>query len=319
VGFFTFWRWSASPQAAPFCRFIGSTHGVRRGWPFIFSEWIRPGLVAGFILGLIYSHFFLSHGWADEEASLLKEVTQTETVFLREKGEIQITTSLDFSIGEKEDLLAFPFAIEYGLSDVWEAELEWDTFLFKDPDHEFSTHGIGDLRMGTKYSFLNIGGSNFHIAPGFEIDFPLASVNKDLSDGFMRYEPSLVLALDFPNWNFLQFFTEIGVGLLDRVKEPDDEEDREPKAHELTWDTGFILPLHEEALITFEFNWETNEWNNNGTDSEMYITPGLDWEFLDDWEFNVEIQIGVNHDADDYKINATLTYEFDLFEEDEDA
>src|SRR5574341_1298692 len=78
------------------------------------------------VLGTIYFHSFLSHGWAEEDASLLKEVTQTETVYLREKGEIQITTSLGFTIGEKENLLTFPFAIEYGLSDVWETELEWD-------------------------------------------------------------------------------------------------------------------------------------------------------------------------------------------------
>lgn len=269
------------------------------------------------MIRLIFMLVFLLHlglwcGRAADNVSILQEISQTETVYLREKGEIQVTASWSMSAGEKEDVLTIPLAIEYGFTDVWQVEFEWDTFILKDPDNEPSADGIGDLTLGTKYSFQNVGGSNFHIAPAFQIEFPLSSIDKGLTEGFIKYEPSVVLALDVPGWHFLQIFTEAGVELLDRSKESGDPEDRDPRAHEFRWDSGFLIPIRE-AVITFEFNWETNEWNNGGQNSEMYLTPGLDWEIFDDWEINIEIQVGLNNDADAYNIIGTLTYELDFW------
>src|SRR5574341_391423 len=58
MGSCIFWRWSASPPAAPLLSTNAAVpEKVRRGWLFIYSEWIQPGLVAGFILilGFVFS------------------------------------------------------------------------------------------------------------------------------------------------------------------------------------------------------------------------------------------------------------------------
>ncbi len=250
---------------------------------------------------------------ANETESFLKEVTQTDTVYLQEKGEIEITTSPNFTYSDNENLFIIPLEIEYGISDKWEAELEWETFILENTDAGDSTSGAGDLIIGTQYSFLNINGSDFHIAPGLELHFPTADIDKELTDGFIIYKPYLFLAQDIPEWNFAQLFTQFGIEILDRIKKPDEEEYQPVKAHELNLDIGFIIPV-KEIIMSLEFNWENNKWNNNGDKNEIYLTPGLFWELADLWELSIELPVGINEDAEDYQVIITITYEFDFFD-----
>lgn len=240
----------------------------------------------------------------------IQEVFQTEVVYPQEKGEIQLTGSPRFHEGDAQDLLILPFAIEYGLTDSWQVELEWNSLIHHNPSAGSSNIGIGDLELGTKYSFMNVAGSNFHVAPGLEIGFPAGDPQEGLGEGMLEIEPFASLAYDFPKLNDSQIFTQVGFGFASRLR--GDEE----AAHEITWNAGFFVPFWQLRYTT-ELNWTTNEWNG-GDENELYLTPGFVWDLPGTWEAGVGVPIGINDDADNFRVIAMLTYEFNMLRKDND-
>jgi hypothetical protein len=250
----------------------------------------------------------------DEIEQPIQEVFQTDLVYPQEKGGVQVTLALRFHSGGRSKEWIVPLAIEYGLTDAWQVELEWEALKHLNPRREPNATGIGDLEIGTQYSFMNIAHAKFHVAVSFHILFPTGNINDDLTEGFIEYEPSLILAKDFPEPNNLQLFTQVGIGLVQRVKSPKDPNEKEPAAHEFILNVGFFLPFKLSFgtfAFTSEFNWRTNTWNNGGEENHRYYTPGLVWNVGNGWEIGLEAAIGLNKDADNYRIIGMLTYEFE--------
>jgi hypothetical protein len=254
----------------------------------------------------------ISCAHADESTNQLAipaELFKTDMVYPEEKGECEFELAPTFQHAADGDTLTIPLSVEYGLTSNWQAEVEWNSFVQHNPTDGPTTRGIGDLELGTQYSFLNVGGSLFHIAPLFSIEFPLGDVNKDLSEGFIEYNPAMIVARDFPQLHNAQLFTEMGFNFVQRVKTPSDPDEKEPAADELDWNAGFFVPFSRGA-ISMEFNWENNQWNNHGDENQMYLTPGLIWKLLGDVEIGVGIPVGLNNDSDRFGIITHLIVEF---------
>ena len=84
--------------------------------------------------------------------------------------------------------------MEFGVTNQWQIELKWQTFTQL---YSPSKQGIGDLGFETQYSFLNMAGTTNHMALGFEFTIPTGDVNDELSEGFLKYEPFVIVAHDF--------------------------------------------------------------------------------------------------------------------------
>src|SRR5262249_2196327 len=146
--------------------------------------------------------------------------------------------------------------MEYGITHAWQVELEWEGYAHRDSHPGSSTQGIGDLRFGSKYAFMNIANSHFDLALVFEMEFPTGSVNKGLSDGFLHFEPSVVMAYDIPKFNHSQIFTQVSLDFVHRLKANDNPNENEPAAHELTVTPGFFIPFNR-FIYTTEFTWQS--------------------------------------------------------------
>src|SRR4030095_13351931 len=204
-----------------------------------------------------------------------------------------------------------PIVLEYGLSDSWQLHFEWDGYTHRRNHEGRSTQGVGDLSIGSQYSFMNIANSNFHTALGFEMGFPVGSVNKGLSNGLMHFEPFIVMAYDLPQLNHSQILTQLILDFVHRLKENKESVENEPAAHELTMNSGFFIPFYP-FVYTTEFTWQTNEWNNGGNDSEMYITPGLVVNLPGRWEAGVGAPIGLTEDSDNFRVIGMATFEVNV-------
>ncbi len=95
-------------------------------------------------------------------------------------------------------------------------------------DSSETAEGIGDSSVRTKYSFLNIKNLNFHSSVQFEVGLPTGDLNRELTEGFIEYEPSVSFARDFPGLNKLRLFSQLGGSFVQRVKRPDKAKDLEP-------------------------------------------------------------------------------------------
>ncbi|MBC8283705.1 MAG: hypothetical protein H8E32_07820 [Nitrospinae bacterium] len=258
--------------------------------------------------------WLVSSGWAEEEKSFfqpLNEVFQSDTVYPQEEGEVQLQISPSFSEGSNRKIFKTPLIIEYGITDFWQIEFGWESYINRNPDTGVTTRGSGDFEIATQYSFMNIAESNYHATVGFEIGFAAGNINKELTEGFNEYEPYVIRAKDFPKLNNSQIFTQLSVGFADRKLRHEDPDEDEVEANELSWNVGFFIPIGPIRLTT-EFNWQTNEWHNSGDENQIFLTPGVVWDLPGTWEWGIGAPLGLNDKTDNYRIITQLIYEFDI-------
>lgn len=244
----------------------------------------------------------------------LEEVFQTELVYPQDRGEVQLTFGpRKFSGGEES--AEIPIAAEYGITDRLQVEIEYAAFTSIRLDTNGNARGPGDLEIGTKYSFMNIRGSNVHAAVGCNIELPTGDVSQGLSEGLVEVEPFACFAKDFPSLHRMQLFGQVGVDLVNRTKTaPDNDTEDSDEApldpHEFFLNVGTFVPIGK-FRGTMELNWTTNQWNNLGNESAVYVTPGIVWVPKSGLEFGIGLPVGVSHDADHLRVIGLLIYEFD--------
>jgi len=228
-------------------------------------------------------------------------VFQTELVYPQEKGAFQLTSSFTFSKADKE--FSNDLALEYGLTPSWQVELQWQSFARKKGVDGLILRGSGDMRLGTKYSFMNIHGSNFHSAVGFELGLPAPSAKKGISEGQIEYEPYVIIAKDFPGLSRLQLFSQLGLTFAHSINESTlNENDHNEKTVE--WSSGMFVP-YRRARFTTEIS-----WSKSSDECHLYLTPGLVWKLPRDLEIGAGMPIGLTRDAEPFRIIAHVVYEF---------
>jgi hypothetical protein len=245
----------------------------------------------------------------NSERRPIEELFKTDVVYPEYKGELEMEVGSVYQNHAGGDTWTIPLSVEYGFNNNWQAEAEWDSFVQRFPQGHSAVSGIGDIEVSTQYSFMNVGGSLFHIAPRFSIQAPVGDVNKGLSEGFLEYEPAVILARDFPELHRTQFFTELGAGLVQRIHTPKDSDETEPSSHELILGSGFFV-LFPRWAPTFEFNVNNNTWNHHGDENQMYLTPGILWKVRREMEFGLGISAGLNKGSDRFDVSAHVVWEF---------
>lgn len=261
---------------------------------------MKKALFTAVILALSLGHTANSLAQTSDDEPL-QEVFQTELVYPQEKGAFQLTSSFTFSKATNE--FSNDLSLEYGLTHSWQIDVEWQSFARKKPFDGQILHGSADLRLGTKYSFMNIQGSNFHGAVGFELGVPGASARNGISEGKIEYEPYLIVAKDFPRLSRLQLFSQLGISFAHSTSESmSDEHDRNEKTVE--WSGGMFVP-YRRARFTTEIS-----WSKSSDECHLYLTPGLVWKLFRDLEIGAGVPIGLARDADPFGIIAHVVYEF---------
>ncbi|MBI4374584.1 MAG: hypothetical protein HY542_06880 [Deltaproteobacteria bacterium] len=238
----------------------------------------------------------------------IQEVFQTQLVYPQEHGEFQFILLPGFSDASSRDLLQVPAKMEFGLTDHWQMGLEWITFQDRRPTLGSETWGIGDIEIDTKYSIMNISASDFHMAIGAGIEFPIANIHRDLTDGFIEYTPRLMMAYDLLSLHSSQIFWEGNVNIVQRVLNHRNPANDIPGAHQININAGFFIPFSEIRFVN-EINWSYDRWNNNGVENSIYDTPGLVWDPPSSLEIGVGVPLGLTSDADNFRVMGLLLFE----------
>ena len=240
----------------------------------------------------------------------LQEVFQTELVYPQEKGEFQLTFAPRFSRKDGERTVETAVRLEYGITNRWQIEVEFNPYSRRRPEAFAETeNGAGDIAVSTKYSFLSIKDSNFHSSVQFEVNFPTGNVDKGLSEGFVEYQPSASFAKDFPKLNRLQIFSQIGVNFKQRVATPRDSEENKSAAPEFILNGGFFAP-YKKARFVGEINYKTNRRSGGGNETEVYLTPGFVYKLPGRWELGIGAPVGISRDADKLRLITQAIFEF---------
>lgn len=235
------------------------------------------------------------------------ELFMTDLVYTQERKELQVGVMPVFVEGRTDQGWAIPFGLEYGLSDRFQIEAEWSMFESQIDEGGANAKGIGNIGVGMQYSFMHIADSNAHAALAFEVELPTGATQ--LSEGFVEYEPTFILAYDLPAFHDVQLFTTLGMEFVDRVRAPEDPADKEPSAHSFNWGAGMFVPIHQ-CIASLEFNMSSNKWNHDGEEMELYLTPGFTWVIHEQMEIGLGTPLGINESSEDFLVVGKLIFEY---------
>ena len=148
--------------------------------------------------------------------------------------------------------------------------------------------GIGDLELETQYSWMSIGDRPVHAALALAVRIPTGDEDKDLGEGSVAVEPVAILAVNLAALNGGQLFLNLGADI---------DKDQTEKLINV----GAFMPLR---------NWVPSlEWNWSEEEEERYLTPGLTWHADDAWYVGLGVPVGLDDEADDYRLIFQIVYE----------
>jgi len=91
---------------------------------------------------------------------------------------------------------------------------------------------------------------------------------------------------------------------VQRIKSPSNQLPA-AAAHKVEWNSTILVPYDRFRFIV-EYNWNTNKWNHGGQGRSEVRHAWNRLGFPGVWEFSVGSAIGVNHDAEKFRIIARV-------------
>jgi hypothetical protein len=104
------------------------------------------------------------------------------------RGQLSLSASPKFSDFIHEEFIRFPVEISYDFSNWFRVFTEVGTY-FGNPFDSGRDSGLYNWRIGGKYSWMGVAGSDFNVAVGGRADMPLSEPPTEITDGYARYEP----------------------------------------------------------------------------------------------------------------------------------
>lgn len=221
---------------------------------------------------------------------LLQEFFIGETVYAQEKHEVQFTSMPAFWNKDGFGITSIPLQFEYGFTDRFQIELNLP-YYFLHPKTGQTVSGTGNMEVGFLYSILNAN-KPFALSLALDVALPTANKEKDIDEAEVEWEPSLIIAKQVGRG---QVHASLGAEIT-------------KSESAMNYKLGTVFPFGVWRA-TLELNGKTND------DKPIYLTPGLIWKGLDDFEFGVGFSKNITG-AVEWGTILMATYEFSLTRKD---
>jgi hypothetical protein len=276
---------------------------------FFQSYW--PTIAARFVSTLSLTLLFAVPGVAeggqlptDAPRQPIQELIRTEVVYPQEKGEFQLTLRSTADKGRHGSVFAFPIQAEFGLTDAWQLEVEWRSYSRVRAGDVVSS-GLGAYSIGTKYSFMNIGGSGLHAAVGLELDLAGGLTSAGSREDNLEWEPFMAFALDLPSR--VQAFVHTGKAFTIGGADRDAADGAMDDAANVQWNAGALVALRRVTLaVEINLLSKGSPWRPGG---ERYATPSLTFPTAGSWEVGLGMPIGLGRSSDRFGVAVLAIFE----------
>ena len=220
---------------------------------------------------------------------LVQEFFIAETVYPQEKKELQFTLRPVYWNNEQTETVRIPLQIEYGFTNRFQVELSLP-YNFNYPKYQQNNKGIGNTEVSFLYNLLG-GNKPFALSLSFGVGLPTANKEKltDEDGDEFEWEPAIIIAKQIGS-------AQIHAGLAGELINGKSA---------LNYNIAAVLPVA---------NWRCMlELNGTNNDRKMfYLTPGLVWKGLEDFELGAGFSKSITNNTDGWSVILMLTYELNL-------
>ena len=221
----------------------------------------------------------------------IQDVFLSEIVFPQERGEVQLELRPTHERDSDGRTSAAGVNVEYGLSDAWQIETEWDGPMWSRDPSGVLTAGVGDVSVGSKYVFRCIKGSRYHFSVGVDVALPTGTI----SDGAARVAPSAVFGRDVATGGHL--FTSLVV--------------EAPVTHRADQSWAFVSDSGMFVRVVRGFHATAEVSVTGGPDRKRFVqfVPGWLWHWRDRVELGAGLLVAASRDAA-HGVLTHVVYEF---------
>ncbi|MET0637879.1 MAG: hypothetical protein ABWZ25_17745 [Chitinophagaceae bacterium] len=232
-----------------------------------------------FVLG-ISTHVEAQKGVGLDES--LQEFFTGETVYAQERKEVQFTLKPAYWKKEGLKMLHIPLQVEYGFSDRFQVELQLPYYNLH-PKIGQTINGMGNVEVGFLYNYLK-GNGPFALSLALDIGLPTANKQKEIDEAEIEWEPTLIVAKKI---GIAQVHASVGAEITKTESA-------------FYYNLATVVPIGDWRA-TLELSGKINE-------QLIYLTPGVLWKGIDDFEFG----IGFSKGNSAWGVILMATHEFSL-------
>jgi len=216
----------------------------------------------------------------------LEDLLRSDVVYPQDRGEMQLELLPNFHHARDGRTMGFGFATQFGLSDSWQFQSDWDGPTRSSSPGTPGAWDLGSLELGTKVAFMCMGHSAWDLSTALDVELPIGT---DEADGRVRLGPTIILARDFPAFHghgFLSLILSTPLGHPSPTVLPSDA-----SGTEYQWDVGvFTVVKH------LRFTGELTLLHTGEGENEFSVTPGMVWN-SPPWELAGGVFAGPRRDS----------------------
>lgn len=221
----------------------------------------------------------------DTETHKLEGIFDTDLPKTERQGSIRLIVHPHFGDFTSRSYVRVPTGIRWGVSERAELTATVEPFFEHGLKHGSVGNGIGDFEVGGKYSWKQWPSSELDTSVGFNAFFPVGHPPIDMTTGYNRYSPYVVVGRRIAGWPGLLVFCNAGVNLLAKSSVVGSFERNQPHSDSIAITPGFVydrFPYH----YTCEFGFETTSLIGRGNRQFVTVRPGFAWDLPRSLTFN---------------------------------
>ncbi len=177
--------------------------------------------------------------------------------------------------------------IRWGLNDHTELTAAVEAYFNMTTKDGPTGNGIGDYQFGVKYGFREKLFRGYDTSVGLNTYFPVGRPPVDLTTGYDRYSPYIVIGKKIASRPGLLVFVNTGANLLRKTSVPGLFPANTPHSSSLAITPGFLYD-HGSFHYTFEFTYETTSLLGRGNKQFVTLRPGLAWDLPPKLKFHAK-------------------------------
>lgn len=245
--------------------------------------------VAATLVGVAAS----AHAAVDDRSPSEPEVTEThklEGIFntdlprTERKGTVRLIVHPHFGDFGRRNYVRVPTGIRWGVSENAEINAMVEPYFAHGLKSGSTGNGLGDFQVGGKYQWKQWPDADYDTSIGFNGFFPVGHPPTDMTTGYNRYSPYVVIGKRIAAQPGLSVFCHAGVNLLTKSSVVGSFERNDPHSDSVSITPGFVYdryPFH----YTFEFAYETTSLIGKGNAQFFTVRPGFAWDLPPRFKF----------------------------------